>query len=1302
MATSSKFDLSSGSPDRQLYANGQRGSNLAVSTDRSVSFRESMENPILSSLPNMSRSSSCVTQGDAVNFFQCLPFDPKVVAADHKSNHQGDLKRHINVALGSVDDSPSVSLKGKMLPSPMPEEIKRIRDGLCENLFKARERVKIFNEALSVFNKFFPSVPSKKRSRLDGFSNDRPNAMLSSDQSVLVSNLGKIGLQNHSISGFEHDQQKSEERVKSAVPKKRTRTSLVDMRMDARGSTIVRTSVVVDREREMVRLANSGAVQGDDRSLSIGVDGWEKSKMRKKRSGIKPDLSPTLVLAKSTDGYREPKQGMQQRFVSDVRSKSNNDSYGFRPGAANGAMGIGKSDGVSQQTGLVMRSSVLRTDAADNGSLLSERRDRLDKERVNLRAVNRTIIRDSPSSDSTMSSTKMNASVRGPRSGSGIAPKLSPVVQRATASNDWELSHCTNKSAAVIGVNNRKRTTSARSSSPPVAHWAGQRPQKISRTARRTNLVPIVSNNDETSALDAVSDATGHEVGLGFARRLTGSSPQQVKIKGEPMSSAALSESEESGAPEIKSKERCKKSDDIVEKGGRNVQKMSTLILPTRKNKLLTGEDLGENIRRQGRSGRGFTSARSLVPASAEKLGNVGTAKQLRSTRLGFVKSDSKTGRPPTRKLSDRKAYKHHKHMAVSTAADFFVGSDDGHEELLAAANAVINPAYALSSSFWRQMEPLFGLMSDIDIASLEQRGSFEGTAATVATDPNPSGVNGINIVPNGNGLIDSDGEVGLAGETRDITLCQRLISAIISEEDYHSGNDELECEEYGSENDLDGECQENGLNQLGNIQFAGNTPFKGYRMPGERECGQPKVNMLGTPRTGINSNFGHPPNGQLSDQAPMPRIAYPELQYDTMDMNEKLYLELQSIGICPEIMPDRGQKRTEGISMDISKLEEEYHGQISTKKVLLISLLKSASENKELQEKEFEQHAHDKLVTMAYQKYMTCWGPNATGGKSSSSKMAKQSALAFVKRTLERCHNFEDTGKSCFSEPLFKDILLSRPSQLNCSQSVHTPTDGESAKPFSDTSSRSLEGRVSASMISQPANLVSQLSQNGDSYINSSGMLPTGNQLAEQTSVKEDVWSNRVKKREILLDDFIGGTLCTSSSAHSGIGTSLSSSTKGKRSERDREGKDQGREVLSMNGNNKIGRPALSNAKGERKSKTKPKQKTTQLSVAVNGLLGKISEQPKPTLLSESKSSEMTSNAKEKNGFGLDSLDEAIDLSSLQLPGMDVLGVPDDFGGQGQDLGSWLNIDDDGLQDHDFMGLEIPMDDLSDLKMMV
>ncbi|CAK7352546.1 unnamed protein product [Dovyalis caffra] len=1419
MAMSSKFDLSSDSPDRPIYTSGQRGSHLAAQMDRSSSFRESMENPILSSLPNMTRSSAVVAQGDLVSFFQCLRFDLKVVAADHKSSRQGDFKRHMNAALGiSSDDSPGSS-KGKVVSPPSPEEIKRVKAGLRESSVKCRDRVKIFNEALSVFNKFFPTIPSKKRSRSEGYSNDRPNASVSNDRSVLGPSLGKMGIQNHcGTSGFELEQQKSEERTKNAVPNKRTRTSLVDVRVCTfcsflllvlallaffpawftvpnhnssgafQGNALVRPSGAVDRDREMLRLANSGGVQGEDRSLSIGVDGWEKTKMKKKRSGIKPDVSSSVVSTKPADGYREPKQGVLQRPVSDARSRLNIDSHGFRPGVSNGAVGVGKTDGISQPTGLSVRSMTHRADL-ENGSLLNDRRERplgSDKERVNIRSVNKASVRDDFNSASPTSSGKMNPSIRAPRSGSGITPKLSPVVHRATAPNDWELSHCTNKPPAV-GANNRKRTASARSSSPPVAHWAGQRPQKISRTARRTNLVPIV-NNDESPTLDSVSDVSGNDIGVGFARRLSGNSPQQVKLKGDTLSSAVLSESEESGATEVKSKDKSRKSDEMDEKAGQNAQKISPLGLPSRKNKPVPGEDLGDGVRRQGRTGRGFTSTRSLMPMAIEKLGNVGTAKQLRSARLGFDKHESKTGRPPTRKLSDRKAYTRQKHTTINATADFLVGSDDGHEELLAAASAAINPDQAFSSSFWRQMEPVFGFISDVDVAHLKQLGSIVSTAPS-ATQVH-SHANNCSTVPNGHGLFEHEREVELAAETRtsellsdqlmpgerEVPLSQILLAAIISEEDCTRGNGDLEFDAYGAGFELDGELGSNCVNHLENFLFSGHTAFNGYKLTGKPDHNETDIDISDIPNMGSDSNFRHAVNGVLSDHALVPGMACSEFQYDNMKIEEKLRLEVHSLGIFPEPMPDM-QMDDEGICGYISKLQENRHGQVLKKKGLLDKLLKHALEMKELQEKEFELRAHDKLVTMAYEKYMrieldkglsklfqydlpvpgrlmrycesrrielgemqhvsialnsegvndvnvatdvirllqrslisfpgllcalhcgTCWGPNAAGGKSSSNKMAKQAALAFVKRTLERCHKFEVTGNSCFSEPSFRDMFLSGIAHLSGAQLVDTPTDGESAKLYGNTSTRSLDPRVSASMGSQPSPRTLHLVQNGDIFIpNPSDLLPPVNRLSE--TGKEDMWSNRVKKRELLLDDVVGGTVGSPSSAPSGIGGSLSSSTKGKRSERDREGKGHSREVLYRNGTNKIGRPTLSNAKGERKTKTKPKQKT-QLSVSVNGLVGKMSEQPKTNLPSDAKSSEKSNTkTKNKSGFGMDALDDTIDLSNLQLPGIDVL---DDS--QGQDLGSWLNIDDDGLQEHgdiDFMGLEIPMDDLADLNMMV
>ncbi|KAA3457876.1 Serine/arginine repetitive matrix protein 2 isoform 2 [Gossypium australe] len=1319
MATSSKFDLPSDSPDRPLYTSGQRGAHLAAQLDRSGSFRETLDNQIQSSLASMSRSTSLVAQGDVSNFFQCLRFDPKVVAADHKSSRQGDFKRHINAALGiSADEGPTLLSKGKLLPSPIPEEIKRVKTGLRDCSVKARERMKTFNEALSVFNKFFPTIPSKKRSRTESFSSDRSNALLSSDRSVLGPSIGKMGIHNHSIAGgFEFEQPKSEERPKSAFPNKRTRTSLLDVRFlylwshlgawcpiymcapfvlryllyrifnicsnESRwilqNNSLVRQPGNADRDREMLRVSNSAAVQGEDRTLAGAVDGWEKAKMKKKRSGIKPDVSPSMVSTKPIEGYREPKQGIQQRPVSDARSRLNNDSHEFRSGISNGSAGVGKSEGISLPTGLGPRSSVPRTDL-DSSSLRNDKRDRpvaSDKERVNLRAVNKMSVRDEFNSASPTSNTKMNASIRGPRSGSGVAPKLSPVVHR-TASNDWELSHCTNKPPTAGGVNNRKRTISTQSSSPPVAHWASQRPQKSSRSARRTNLVPVLSNNDETPLLDTVSDMPGNEIGSGYSRRLSSGSPQQVKLKGDALSSAALSESEESGAAEIKCKGKVTKFDEIDEKAGQNVQKVSNLILPSRKNKLINGEDIGDGVRRQGRTGRGITTTRSLMPMTVEKYGNVGTAKQLRSARLGLDKAESKAGRPPTRKLTDRKPYARQKHAAINAAADLLVGSEDGHEELVAAVNALTSSARAFPNTFWRQMEPFLGFISDADIAYLKQQGNYE--LNKLGSTPVPSITDGCSTPINGFELLEHERDVGICAvasvdvhsqqlllDTRDnnvIPLCQRFLSALIPEEDIDSGNEDLPFDSYETGFEMDGELGCNGLTRI-NFQSTGHASFDGYRITEKPEHDDPEIDMLGN--IGTNSNFSHSRNGSFPDQQ-MPGMVCSKLQYESMTTNEKLILEAQSIGIFLEplvgllLHPDIAQMGDVEILEDISKLEEKHKEQVSKKKGVLDKLLKAASETRTIQEKEFEQCALDKLVTMAYEKYMTCWGPNAT--KSSSNKMIKQASLAFVKRTLDRCHKFEDTSRSCFDEPMLRDMFLSGSSQLNGVQSVESPTDTEFGKPCTKISTRFLEARASG--------------QNGDSYaVNSSDLLLPTNRSSDQTTVKDDSWSNRGKRRELLLEDVVGGT----SSAQPGIGSSLSSSTKGKRSERDREGNGHGREVLSRNGTNKIGRP-VSNAKGERKSKTKPKQKTTQLSASVNGLLGKMSE-PK-TSTSVSKSSEITANnnAKDKDEFALDVLDD------LQLPG--------------QDLGSWLNIDDDGLQDHDFMGLEIPMDDLSDLNMMV
>lgn len=65
--------------------------------------------------------------------------------------------------------------------------------------------------------------------------------------------------------------------------------------------------------------------------------------------------------------------------------------YHYRPGVANGAVGVGKLDGITQPTGPAFRSSIPKTEP-DNPSLINDKRDRpmgSDKERGNQRVVNK-------------------------------------------------------------------------------------------------------------------------------------------------------------------------------------------------------------------------------------------------------------------------------------------------------------------------------------------------------------------------------------------------------------------------------------------------------------------------------------------------------------------------------------------------------------------------------------------------------------------------------------------------------------------------------------------------------------------------------------------------------------------------------------------------------------------------------------------------------------------------------------------------------------------------------------------------
>lgn len=179
----------------------------------------------------------------------------------------------------------------------------------------------------------------------------------------------------------------------------------------------------------------------------------------------------------------------------------------------------------------------------------------------------------------------------------------------------------------------------------------------------------------------------------------------------------------------------------------------------------------------------------------------------------------------------------------------------------------------------------------------------------------------------------------------------------------------------------------------------------------------------------------------------------------------------------------------------------------------------------------------------------------------------------------------------------------------------------------------------------------------------------------------------NRGKKKELLLDDV--GLRSAST-----LGNSFMGGAKGKRS-----GRERGKGTSGRNSGTKGGRSSAGYSRGERNTKTKPKQKTAQLSTSGNGSLSKLMGNDNSEHQLARGSNEVVSSGSNRKSIPIET-EEPMDLTNLHELDSIELGVANELNGH-QDLDSWLNIDEDGLQD-DAVGLDIPMDDLSELNMIL
>ncbi|KAG2619918.1 uncharacterized protein LOC120665795 [Panicum virgatum] len=1247
MASSTKSDLVSGSPDGHGYFNPQRGPYAAASLERSGSFREGGDSYTMFSASSSSRSAGV----DSVGLLQSLAVDLRAVTVDHKTSRL-DLKKSISSIFGtSTEDSTSIPSLGRNLPNSI-EEIRRMRSNLNDASNKARERSRAFGGAVTKLDKLCPNIV-RKRSRGDGSSNER---VLSSGGAI-----PKNVPQSHlNADDMEVGLQRGEERTKNAGQNRRIRTSIVEM--DARTAGPSRGPGPVDRISDPGKATNGSSAVSEEkiRGLATSIDGWEKPKMKKKRSAIKADMSLTGV-SRSSDVDRESKQGMQHKFSSDGRARMAS-SPSFRSGTV--ASGPNKADLLSAQNGLVGRP--LNRSDQDSGFHPTNKRERqvvLDKEMPNPRTINKP--NEDDSGGNITSLPKVNGSARGPRSNSGSLLKSSPNTHRLQAnSDDWELSSGTNKLISAGGSGNPKRTKSTHSLSPPT-QWGGQRPLKISRSARKSNLIPIITTDG--ALVPGSLDSPVNEDSAGLPRRASVNGLQQTKRGDHGLLTG--SEGDEPVVAEKKLRDKSKRAGELDDGHGSGFQKIAILGHPSKRNKLSADEDIGDAARRQGRVGRGFTPTRPGTPVSIDKLENAPTTKQ-RSVRTVSERNESKSGRPMMKKISDRKGNARPRHTNSSLQSDSPVQSEDDHEELLAAANAALRSAY--SSPFWRQVEPFFAFLTTEDVAYLSQQihlpddstssrsighedQKYKGGLEYISQPSTPAASNKDDhtALPNGFGLNQLDNGItweasciepildqlvhgiGVQGGS---SVGQRLIQALIDEDKVESiTNNAYISDEYPFD------THEIHFDDGGWKPHAHNyklEPLMNFEAPVRAPNG-----LMMDSDWKYNDGLSHK-SSNVMDKAKV----WPEFQYSEMCFSDRIIIELSEVGVCIEPVPDLAHSEDEDIDAEICKLEGQLHKEVVEKKNLLLKLDDIVRTAKESQQREFSRRAMERLLLRAYEKYMAFCGPNVSSSKNIN-RAGRHAAVSFVKRALARCRNYDEVGTSCFDEPTFKDMFLSATSHRSSS---------DAASQDNNTTVKSVH-RASASDASRASSHLTGLS-----------------------FVKEDPWTNNVKQRELLLDEVVG-SITGGTMKISGLGTSLVSNTKGKRSERDREGKGHNREGA------RSGRPPSSNAKGERKNKTKPKQKTANISAPSNST--PRDPQLPATIMPSGNGKDSTAApaaARRDDPANTSNDAEMPDLSNLELPGMDV-----DFGG-------WLNMDDDGLQDLDLMGLEIPMDDINEINLMI
>ncbi|KAL0403554.1 UNVERIFIED_CONTAM: hypothetical protein Sradi_1996200 [Sesamum radiatum] len=813
---------------------------------------------------------------------------------------------------------------------------------------------------------------------------------------------------------------------------------------------------------------------------------------------------------------------------------------------------------------------------------------------------------------------------RAPRSGSMVAAHSASNNPRISGTlESWEQPQAVNKTPTVAGANNRKRSIPAGSSSPPITQWMQ------SEGCSPSDFSSRLSTGGTNASLPTKSSASGN---------------QNTKLKPENVPSPArFSESEESGAGEIRIKEKGLDRGDVEEKDGNAAQNVGTSTVPMKKNKIMVKEEIGEGVRRQGRSGRVSPFSRTSISPTREKMDNLMPAKPLRNARPGSDKNGSKSGRP-LKKQSERKGFSRLGHMASGgspdcSADDTFLAvslstlssayaaliawavgeSEDDREELLVAANLACSSSLdACPSAFWKTVESLFTPIGLYEKSYLsEQLKLAEGSRTS--SYQNCSHENAVqwksdDYVPEEIAAPDSlsigrnrhmKNKIGLKNSSDGLEFVEQLQNSSV-----------FGCSEAEKRYDMVTPLYQRILSAV----------------IVEDEIEESEETGFGRPR------------GSVNDSCLL--ISAESKQMDKLDLCDPTFgVQTQKNGNTHIIFSCNGNA-------------------------------------------DFDRSSNAQEVLQRDSGYM----------HSEVEVLVRLSRCDYVPQNMQT----DNCGISSF-DGQYEQMGIEEKLILEL-QSI-----GLFVKAVPALDDKEDEVVINNEIVQLERGLHEQIGKKKSCLDKIYMAIEEGKNIGRRDS--EQVAMDKLvelaykkllsKRKELLLDD-VGGAVFRASSA-----LGILDGAKGKRSERERD-----RDPSTRNTIVKAGRSSMGGSKGERKAKSKPKQKTAQLSTSANGFVNKFTDTTNSVHPSASGSGESANSGNRKkdvrfmssgNVPPVSSNDmESMDFANLPLndiDGIEELGVESDIGGA-QDLNSWFNFDVDGLQDHDSIGLEIPMDDLAELNM--